>query len=74
MDPRSSGSTFVQRLGYYALGIAMGLMLLGFFQMQRRIAAQQSAHPASEAGPQESHGNGQAAPAEPTPRRDDSQP
>lgn len=33
----------MQRLGYYMLGIAIGLIALGMFQMQRRIAAQQQA-------------------------------
>ncbi|GAB4384877.1 MAG: hypothetical protein Kow0022_08840 [Phycisphaerales bacterium] len=40
----NTGSTFSQRLGYYMLGIAIGLMLLGWFQMQRRIAVQQQAN------------------------------
>lgn len=39
----NTGSTFTQRLGYYMLGIAIGLMVLGWFQMQRRIAVQQQA-------------------------------
>ncbi len=42
LQPDTS-STFPQRLGYYILGIAIGLMVLGMFQMQRRFAAQQQA-------------------------------
>lgn len=38
-----TASTFPQRLGYYILGIAIGLVVLGMFQMQRRFAAQQQA-------------------------------
>lgn len=38
-----TGSTFPQRLSYYMLGIALGLVILGMFQMQRRMAARHQA-------------------------------
>lgn len=44
-----TGSTFPQRLSYYLLGIALGLVILGMFQMQRRMAADSQAT-TSEAG------------------------
>jgi len=30
-----TGSTFMQRLGYYILGISLGLLILGWFQVQK---------------------------------------
>ena len=30
-----TGSSFFQRLGYYALGIAFGLLILGWVQVQK---------------------------------------
>jgi hypothetical protein len=33
-----TGSSFMQRLGYYILGIALGLMILGWFQIQKMQA------------------------------------
>jgi|GEM_PF-1454779 len=38
--PPPTRSTFFERLGVYMLGIALGLVLLGFFQAGRRRAAQ----------------------------------
>ncbi|MBX3323694.1 MAG: hypothetical protein KF757_11950 [Phycisphaeraceae bacterium] len=35
--PQESGG-FLRRLGYYALGIAVGLMLLGMFQAKKQMA------------------------------------
>ena len=38
-----TGSSFMQRLGYYALGIALGLMILGWIQIQKSRAKQANA-------------------------------
>lgn len=35
--PQESGG-FLRRLGYYAIGIAVGLMLLGMFQAKKQMA------------------------------------
>jgi hypothetical protein len=46
----------MQRLGYYIFGIALGLMILGWFQVQKLRAGQaggaevRAAEPASGAG------------------------
>lgn len=37
---RSDSGTFRRRLGYYALGVAIGLMALGFFQRGRHAATE----------------------------------
>jgi len=52
MDQRepNTGSTFGRRLGTYLAGVAIGLLLLGWFQMQKQRAASQQA-PAGEAAP-----------------------
>tara|TARA_Y100001933_G_scaffold85934_2_gene87243 strand:+ start:2139 stop:2354 length:216 start_codon:yes stop_codon:yes gene_type:complete len=38
----TSGSRFSQRLGYFLGGVAIGLILLGFFMSARQRAAQQA--------------------------------
>lgn len=45
-----TGSTFMQRLGYYILGIALGLMILGWFQIQKMRTRQAS--PPAEVQPE----------------------
>ena len=35
-----TGSSFMQRLGYYAMGISLGLLILGWFQIQKMRARQ----------------------------------
>jgi len=32
----NSRAVFIRRLGYYAIGIALGLFALGFYEMARR--------------------------------------
>lgn len=36
----TSGTSISQRLGYYLAGVAIGLLLLGFFMSQRQRAVQ----------------------------------
>ncbi len=45
--PATSGTSFRQRLGYYALGIAIGVAALGFFRAQRHRAAATQTPPAA---------------------------
>jgi len=49
-----TGSSFMQRLGYYALGIALGLLILGWVQVQKSKMKQANTPPGSgqvESGP-----------------------
>ncbi len=43
-----TGSTFMQRLGYYALGISVGLLLLGWIQVQKVRARNSQPPPSSQ--------------------------
>lgn len=54
-----TGSTFMQRLGYYALGISLGLLILGWFQVQKMRTKQ--VNPDTNAG-QVERGTGVDAP------------
>ena len=63
---------FVRRLSYYLIGIAIGLILLGYFQQMRAASRQAApANPPAEAGGATPDG-GEAPPAS-TPRPGDEQ-
>lgn len=61
---RSDSGTFRRRLGYYALGVAIGLMALGFFQRGRHAAteSQREAAEARETRQQERPSSNEAPP------------
>ncbi|MBS0197102.1 MAG: hypothetical protein JSR77_10115 [Planctomycetes bacterium] len=49
--PPAPGSSFRKRLAYYLFGLAIGLVMLGLFQMARQKEAQERANPQTTTAP-----------------------
>ena len=64
-----SSRTFRQKLGIYLLGVAIGLVMFGWFQMRKRQAAayQQQQQQATEAGSATPETAESPSPPEPNP-------